>query len=157
MARIYQFAEYQIDRKPDNHGWTFSGRDEKDKECPHTHLLFDENGHTVECKDCGKEVSAWWAFMRMVERYENEWKKIERAKAEVEQAEKRILTHKAAIAVEDAWRRRKTLPTCPHCSKPILPVDRFGLGHVDRQYSGKEAKPMELKPNLTIVKNGEPA
>jgi hypothetical protein len=140
------------------HGWTSSIAGKEPKECIHHSLLFDENGHTVTCQDCGKEVSAWWAFMKIVERYEKEWNRIKRAQVEIEKAEKRVLTHKAAIAVEDAWRRRKTIPTCPHCLKPILPGERFGSsGGVGRGY-GEDAKPMEFKPALTLVeKNGAPS
>lgn len=159
MARIYNFADFQIERRSDRHGWTCSFAGTQSEECPHLHLLFDENGHTVECKDCGKEVSAWWAFMSIVERYEHEWERINTAKAEVAKAEARILTHKAAIAVEDAWRRRKYIPTCPHCKKPILPGENFGAlgGFANREDYGKGAKPLEFKPVLTLVDTDQSA
>jgi hypothetical protein len=149
MARIYDFAEFHVDRKADTHGWTVSMRGEAD--CPHLSLLFDENGHTVECKDCGKEVSAWWAFISIVERFQHEWDKLKAAQSALEKAEERVLTHKAAIIVEDAWRRHKYVPTCPHCSKPILPVDRFGLGGMSREYAEASAKPLKLKANLELI------
>lgn len=157
MAHIYNFAEFQVDRKSDTHGWTISmGGMGGKADCPHLHLLFDENGHTVECKDCGKEVSAWWAFMSIVERFEHEWNKLKAEKAALEEAEARVLTHKAAIIVEDAWRRHKYVPTCPHCNKPILPIDKFGLSCTSREYAGTSAKPMKLKANLELVQTAEP-
>ena len=153
MAHIYDFAEFQVERRADTHGWTFStlGRKDVDFPCPHLHLLFDENGHTVDCKDCGKTVSAWWAFMQLVERFEHEWEKIKNARLEIEAAEKRVLTHKAAIAVEDAWRRRKTIPTCPHCYQPILPGEGFGRSGASQERTAKAAKPIEMRPNLGAV------
>jgi ribosomal protein S27E len=155
MARIYEFAEFTIERKADNHGWTTSFAGQEKKECLHRHLLFDENGHTVECQDCGKEVSAWWAFISIAERFHHEWEKLNCAKTALAEAEKRALTHKAAILVEDAWRRRNAIPTCPHCSKPILPCDRFGAGSSSRIFCEKNAKLMQLKPGLTIVESEE--
>lgn len=151
MARIYEFADFKIERKTDMHGWTTSFAGKENQECLHRRLCFDENGHTVTCKDCGKEVSAWWAFMMIVERFEKEWNRLKLAQTEIEKAEKRVLTHKAAIAVEDAWRRRKTIPTCPHCNLPILPGELFGSsGGVGRNYAAG-AKPMEFKPVLALV------
>jgi hypothetical protein len=149
MAHIYDFAEFHVDRKADTHGWTVSTKGKED--CPHLRLLFDENGHTVECKDCGKEVSAWWAFISIVERFQHEWDKLKAAQSALEKAEARVLTHKAAIIVEDAWRRHKYVPTCPHCSKPILPVDKFGLGGMSREYAEASAKPLKLKANLELI------
>jgi hypothetical protein len=154
MARIFNFAEFQITRREDTHGWNFSMGSGRDKDCPHLHLLFDENGHTVECKDCGREVSAWWAFMSLVERFQHEEERIELARVNALRAEQRVLTHKAAIAVEDAWRRHKYVPTCPHCGKPILPQDNFGSGNCMK--TGKEGSlPLKMVPVLALIKKDE--
>jgi ribosomal protein S27E len=156
MAHIYEFADFKIDRKPDMHGWTSRFADKESTECIHRQLTFDENGHTVQCQVCGKEVSAWWAFMSLVETFQQEWDRLKTAQAEVQRAEARVLTHKAAIYVEDAWRRRKTIPGCPHCHKPILPGDRFGsigLG-VSTRFS-EAPKPMEFKSVLELVGDAE--
>ena len=37
---------------------------------------------------------------------------------------------RAARKIEDSWRRRKTVPCCPHCKKAILPDSNFGAHRV---------------------------
>ena len=79
----------------------------------------------------------------------------ERLKAERERLNDdlgKAILHRAALAVQSAWRRLKFVPTCPHCSKPILPSDGFGKS-ATRQKEG--AKPLILRPNLEIVQDRE--
>lgn len=151
ITKVYNIDEYRIEVNGDNHGIRFS----TDKGCPHRHLYFDENGQTVECTDCKKQVTAWWALMAMARGIEQEQRRLQSDRKQLEEEKARNLTHKAAIAVEDAWRRHKYIPTCPHkgCNKPITPQDAFGTrgGLVSRAHYGSSALPMEMKPVLEIV------
>ncbi|MGC2234289.1 MAG: hypothetical protein WBA09_22500 [Candidatus Acidiferrum sp.] len=95
-------------------------------ECPHKKLEAQEAGEILICEDCGKQVSAWWALMRFA-RQVSDWKDSLDARAkEVAEAEQRTVILRAAQKVEEAWRRHKFLPCCPHCHAAIRPEDGFG-------------------------------
>lgn len=122
ITKVFNIEDYRIEVRGDNHGIRFS----TDTECPHTNLIFDENGQTIECKDCKKQVTAWWVFLatyagmkRMRERLDSDRKQLD-----VELAKN--ITHKATLKVQDAWRRHKMVPACPHCLHAIGPEDGFG-------------------------------
>lgn len=122
IARIFNIEDYQIKVIQNNNGLRFS----TDTNCPHLHLVFDENGQTIECQDCHKQVTAWWVLMavhgglnRMRERLESDCRQLD---AEVA----KNVTHKAALKAETAWRKRSMLPCCPHCLHAIRPEDGFG-------------------------------
>ncbi len=151
ITKVYNIDEYRIEINADNLGIRFS----TDKECPHLHLFFDENGQTVECKDCNKQVTAWWALMAMARGLERQRERIEVERKQLKAEQDRAITHKAAISIEDAWRRRLYLPTCPHCNKPILPQDRFGQSICSKEHYGKSALPLVMKPVLKIVESGK--
>lgn len=146
-GKIYNIGDFQIEVKPDSGGYTYTG----DKQCHHRNLVFDETGQTVECKDCKLQVTAFWAFLMLTKQYKNLLDSIQRQREQLEEEKARNLTHKAAIAVEDAWRRRKMIPICPHCTKPILPADQFGSGLTNREMSQASAKPLEFRAALEVV------
>jgi hypothetical protein len=95
-------------------------------QCAHRNLLAIEDGEVIRCKDCDTQVSAFWAFLRFSREYERFKEDLEIRAKEVIESEKRGVILKAAQRVEQAWRRRKMVPTCPHCRQPILPTDGFG-------------------------------
>jgi len=129
ITKVFNIDDYRIEIKGDNHGFRFS----TDTSCPHQHLLFDENGQTIQCKDCKIQVTAWWVLMaingglkRMRERLESDRKQLDTEVA-------KNLTHKAALKVEHVWRKRKMLPCCPHCLHAIRPEDGFGDRMVSKE------------------------
>lgn len=146
IGRVYNIGDFRVEVKQDYSDVVYSG----DKECRHRNLTFDEKGQIVECGDCKKQVTAWWAFLMLTKQYAKMLDKIDSERQTLEEEKKRNLTHKSAILVEDAWRRRKLVPTCPHCTKPILPGDRFGASGVGKPYA-HDAKPMEFRGNLEVV------
>lgn len=147
MGRIYDIGDFKVEVKQDYGGLTY----DKDKKCHHRSLTFDEEGQVITCEDCKMQVTAWWAFLSLTKRFADIQKRTQDDCDRVEALKARNLTHKAAIAVEDAWRGRKMIPTCPHCSKPILPQDGFGGSRTNREMSLKFAKTMEFRAGLDIV------
>lgn len=143
--KVYNIGDFKVEVKPDTQGFTFKD----DPTCHHRSLQFSEEGQTIECTDCKKQVTAWWAFLNIARQFTKIAEQSDAARKQVAEEEARNLTHSAAIKVEDAWRRRKFLPTCPHCFKPITAMDGFGA----RQTRNKEgAKPMQLRPAMHVVK-----
>jgi hypothetical protein len=121
--------------------------------CKHLRLQYIEHGELLECKDCNKQVSAVWALKVFFTQYEVEKEKLERMQAQIKADEERLVTHRAALMVQDAWRRRKMVPSCPHCHKGIEPPDGFGKSQLNPNYY--PSLPMEMRPNLEIVKDEE--
>lgn len=122
IVKVFNIDDYRVEIQGDNHGLRFSD----DKSCPHLHLLFDENGQTVECKDCKKQVTAWWAFLTMNEGLKRMRERLDAERKQLDEEIAKNVTHKAALKVEKAWRRHKMLPCCPHCLHAIRPEDGFG-------------------------------
>jgi len=142
---VYDIGDFRVQVKRDTHGFTFKD----DPTCHHRNLEFSEEGETIECTDCKKQITAWWAFLHMAKQFKKIADDLENIRKRVEEEKARNLTHSAALKVDDAWRRRVFLPTCPHCFKPITPMDGFG-GSKTRSKEG--AKPMQLRPAMHVVK-----
>ncbi len=122
ITKVFNIDDYRIEINGDNHGIRFS----TDKGCPHLRLYFDENGQTVECQDCKKQVTAWWALMAMARGLERQRQSIDSDRKQLEEEKAKNLTHKAALKVEQVWRKLKMVPVCPHCLHAIFPTDGFG-------------------------------
>ena len=95
-------------------------------ECQHRALEADDEGEILTCKTCGKQVSAYWAFMRFMKEYKIYKEKLENKAKELHAREEKGLRLKAAQKIEEAWRSRTMVPACPHCRKAIMPGDGFG-------------------------------
>jgi len=101
--------------------------------CAHKHLTLDSNGDMVMCDDCGKQVSAFWALQTIVDQWGQHARAIERRQERLNDEVKSVVHLIAAKKVERAWRSRKMVPICPHCSEPIFPEDGFGESNVNRE------------------------
>ena len=123
---VIHFADLQFRAKAKRYGW------EQDR-CAHRKLTLDDNGELVTCDDCGKQVTAYWALRHIVEKWGEHAKVIERRRQVVQQQIEANVSLLAAQRVEKAWRRRKTVPTCPHCNEAIFPEDGFGGSSISRE------------------------
>jgi hypothetical protein len=103
--------------------------------CEHRHLTADENGEIITCKECKKQVSAYWLIKRTMSEWAEFSRKIKAQREQLDADLKKAVVLRAAQDVEKAWRRRKMVPTCPHCRHAILPTDGFGLSCVSRIHS----------------------
>lgn len=65
MGKVYEFGGLSIEHI--DHTIRVDGRNIA---CEHLALLLDENGQTVSCTKCGAQVSAWWALLELVQRYD---------------------------------------------------------------------------------------
>ena len=52
---------------------------------------------------------------------------------QLEEEKAKNVTHKAALKVEKAFRKRHMLPCCPHCLHAIRPEDGFGDTMVNKE------------------------
>lgn len=129
--KILNIGECELFQRRDSLGWKTSVMGEvKEIACAHLRLLADDEGEIITCKDCGRTVSAYWAFMRFSREYNRFKDDLESKRNLLIEDLKRGVILRAAQKVERAWRRRKMAPTCPHCGKAILPTDGFGNSYV---------------------------
>lgn len=120
---VVKIADLQFSRK----AWS-------SKECLHRNISLDRNGGVVKCLDCNESLSAFWALSELVTRYEATLLYLENAKKEVSELQEKNLSLKAAKIVEQAWRSKTMVPTCPHCTKAIFPTDGFGLSLANKEF-----------------------
>ncbi|MFT9016457.1 MAG: hypothetical protein ABF990_12065 [Acetobacter sp.] len=133
---VVNIGDYRIERTKSGYDGVSFGTD-----CPHRQLVMDDNGHTCTCSDCGKQVSAYWALGMMLTQYRREYEKLRRMQAVQKQRETKTLRLKASQAIETAWRKRGTVPTCPHCDRGIFPADRFGTVGKALELAEREKSP----------------
>lgn len=104
--------------------------------CKHLRMTYDPRERRVWCQDCETDVDSFDAFMEIVERYASATKHLERRANEVREAEAFAIRSRAAKVMDEAWRRRSVVPTCPHCRAGLLPEDilKKGLSVVSTEY-----------------------
>jgi hypothetical protein len=101
--------------------------------CRHFNMTVDDNGEVVTCDDCGKQLGAFWALRLITEQYEQAWKKVAATGERIKEEAAKSLHLRAALKVEQAWRSRSMVPTCPHCHQAIFPEDGFGGSGTNRR------------------------
>lgn len=100
--------------------------------CRHQSLTLSREGHVIRCNDCGDQVEPFWAFEQLVDSYNNAQQEFSRKVARHSEEMAQGIATKAARRVEEAWRSRSTVPTCPHCNEAIFAHDGFGGAAVSR-------------------------
>lgn len=102
--------------------------------CKHFNLELDDNGHIVNCLDCGKQISSYFALELMLNSIEKEQRKIAVKEAQLEELKIDSLHLIAAKKVEKVWRTRDMLPCCPHCGVGISKDDGLGDSSINKQF-----------------------
>lgn len=106
-----------------------------EKSCQHFSLEMDENGHVVNCLDCKKQVSAYFALELMLDSLKKSRREVASKKSELEQLKTENLHLVAAKKVEKVWRTRDMLPMCPHCGVGISKEDGLGDSCVNKAFN----------------------
>lgn len=103
--------------------------------CYHRRISYDPSMRVVQCKDCGREVEHWAAFMLVLSRQQQTESDLARRYAELEALEKRadVGLLKATRTVDHCWRSQTMVPTCPHCHEAIFPGDKFGMSSTNKK------------------------
>src|ERR1700721_4676613 len=131
MATIYDFGELKIEWHRQDREYPYkvllAGAGEVASiRCSHPSLVYNNNGNIITCKECKQQLDPYWSAIHIFRGLHECYEQIDARRKQVEEMEAKVVTQKAALAVEKAWRRRKMIPTCPHCIKAILPGDGFG-------------------------------
>ncbi len=146
-SKVVHIGDFGIARK--SRGWL----SQKASECKHKQVELDDNGHIVKCLKCGEAVSANWYLSMLAAEWQNaeEVRAAKDARLAADLAAG--LTLQAAKRVEEAWRRRGTMPTCPHCHRGISQHDRFGSGMISRDLENRRRE-IEAKQKQSSTDGG---
>lgn len=99
------------------------GKPKTPNKCNHKDLVYDFSEKRVWCKECEKSIENFDAFMVLVDNFTAMIKEIKRKSFEVTEALKHNIISRAAKKIDEAWRRKSTVPCCPHCKGALLPED----------------------------------
>lgn len=91
--------------------------------CPHPTLTYDTAERRIWCKDCESDVEAFDAFLILVTYFDRAEKGIARRQTALIEAETFQVRSLAAKAIDEAWRKRDSIPCCPHCHAGLFPED----------------------------------
>lgn len=104
--------------------------------CSHRRMSYDPKERRIWCRDCEKDVDAFDAFKALSEQAHAANEKIQREWKAVQEAASFQMRTRAAKEVDEAWRSRKMVPACPHCSNGLFPEDFVnGVGMVGREFA----------------------
>ena len=115
-AQILEIGEFRIKRE----------RQAKSDGCKHDRLTLDDDAEIVICDSCEKQVGSYAALRKFVDQWDKLQKRVESQRRMIAEAAEKTIGLRAAQRVEEAWRSRSMVPTCPHCREAILPNDGFG-------------------------------
>jgi len=103
--------------------------------CRHLNQTYDEAERRVWCDDCGDEIEVFDAYMALINQYDRIHKHITSRTEEAISAEKHNLVSRAAKSVDKHWRKRDTVPLCPHCNEGLFPEDMVdGLSTASKKW-----------------------
>lgn len=102
--------------------------------CKHRPLVYDQKERRIWCKDCETDVEAFDAFLLIVENFKAAASEIERRQRDLEEAISHNIIRIAAKRMDEHFRRKKMVPTCPHCHHGIFPEDVPRMGSINREW-----------------------
>lgn len=89
--------------------------------CDHQRTVLDEGKGTVECRDCGVTLSAFWVLGQIAREENRCFTRIKALRAEAEELKGWVPFLRSMRKLEKRWRGRAMLPACPHCHRGLWP------------------------------------
>ena len=91
--------------------------------CRHKNMHYDQSERRIWCADCESDIEGFDAFVVLVENFHRQERRMNDRESKVLEAEESTLISRAARVMDKHWRKRSTVPLCPHCSTALLPED----------------------------------
>lgn len=104
--------------------------------CRHHSLVYDTQERRIWCEHCETDVEAFDAFKMTVEYFDAAAKRAERMLTEAKEARAFSIISIAAKKIDKLFRRRGSVPACPHCHAGIWPEDVDKMGSVSKEWDG---------------------
>jgi hypothetical protein len=131
-VKVVDFGDYRVQRG-------FSRRAHSG--CAHNNVLYDEKERRIWCSDCERDVEPFDAFLSLIEPYSRAVEKLERRYERLKEAESFQIRSVAAKNIDEAWRKRDMVPSCPHCGHGLFPESfKNGCSLVGKEYARARIK-----------------
>ncbi len=91
--------------------------------CAHSSRSYDNQERRIWCRDCETDLDAFDAFIALLEPYDRSLKKLKKDRKHLDETMGFQLRSRAARSLDEAWRKRATVPACPKCRSALLPED----------------------------------
>lgn len=91
--------------------------------CPHKHMHYDDAERRIWCADCESDIEGFDAFVVLVNNFHKQEQRLTAREEKIAEVEQATLISRAARKIDIEWRKRTTVPLCPHCVNPLLPED----------------------------------
>lgn len=114
-------------------------------DCDHKHLTLDASTNTIKCDDCGEVIDPFMAFYSVMNEFNRAWDDLNYKRKKLRDEAEQSLRLRAAVKMQELWRRRKTVPLCPHCSEPLLPEHAFRMRTMGREFAIRRIEAKETK------------
>lgn len=101
--------------------------------CHHKKLVYDLKERRIWCKDCETDIEGFDAFEILVGQWHRAHNALEDRQREIDEAKQANITRIAAKQMEDWWRKKRMIPSCPHCHTGLLPEDAARMGGVSKE------------------------
>jgi len=102
--------------------------------CRHRAMRYDEKERRVWCADCETDVEAFDAFLIVCEHFSAAADRLEKERVAIQEAKAHNLIRIAAKKMDEHFRRKNMVPTCPHCKAGIFPEDVAKMSSVNREW-----------------------
>ena len=112
--------------------------------CHHNSLIYDGCERRIWCPDCKSTIDPFDAFLSLVGQFDRAQRKAEQKAKELADAKSHNLVRIAAKQMDDQWRRKRTVPTCPHCRKGLMPEDAARMGRMSREIEIARRRAVEM-------------
>lgn len=106
--------------------------------CLHHNVAYDPQERRIWCRDCEKGIDPFDFLKTIIEKYNAVINTIHKREEMVKEAEDFQARNRAAKVMDQAWRKRNTVPCCPHCRQGILAEDvAGGVKTMDKDFAMK--------------------
>lgn len=111
--------------------------------CRHVHMQMSDDGHTVICKDCSKQLSAYFVLEMLMDALTQEREQARALSAKAKEERAAVCHLRAAKHLESIWRGRDAIPACPHCNEGITAEEAVKMNrcskslHLQKMKNGK--------------------
>lgn len=104
--------------------------------CTHRRMSYDPRERRIWCRDCERDLDPFDAFTGLTEQYHRVYENLKDEQKRLAEAQQFQCRSRAAKVVDEAWRRKKSVPVCPHCKHGLFPEDfANGVGMMGREYA----------------------
>ena len=91
--------------------------------CDHRRMVYDPNERRVWCSNCESTIEAFDAFTALVDMHHVAQNKYSRREEAVKEAEAASIDLIACKNLQKEFRKKSTVPCCPHCNGGLLAED----------------------------------